>query len=175
MKFVPARGKRAFASAAALAVLLGTTSCAAINEQATTKVYSPSDGVVADIGDAKLRNIAFITDDADAPARVIGTIGNDSDNSLNVTLSVDGDEVSAQVAPKQPTSLEEENLVVQKAGEPGSLIPVKVTVNGTTEDLNVPVLSSALEEYADLTPGERPTDVVDHLEHDHAPSNPPEK
>ncbi|MFC0582290.1 hypothetical protein [Micrococcoides hystricis] len=173
MKFVPARGKRAFASAAALAVLLGTTSCAAINEQATTKEYSPSDGVVADIGDAKLRNIAFIADDKDAEARVIGVVGNETSQQLSVTLKVDSGEVSAQVPANQATNLEDEELTVPSSGEPGSLIPVKVTVNGTTEDLNVPVLSSALEEYADLVPGERPTDIVDHLEHDHAPSNPP--
>lgn len=173
MKFVPARGKRAFASAAAMAVLLGTTSCSTINEQATTKVYSPSDGVVADIGDAKLRNLAFITDDAEAPARVIGTIGNETDSNLNVTFSVDGEKVSTQIAPNEPTNLEDEELVVKKAGDPGSLIPVKVTVNGTTEDLNVPVLSSALKEYSELNPGERPTDIVDHLEHDHAPTHAP--
>ena len=167
MKFVPARpGKRVLGAAAAtLAVLLGTTGCQVINEQATTKVYSPSDGVIADYGDTKLRNIAFVTDDKDSQARVIGTVANHGDSDVNVTLTIPEGNVQTSVPAGEAVNLEEEELSVSGVSdEPGTLIPVQVQAGGESGELNVPVLSSALAEYSDFVEGDE--DTTSHLEHE---------
>src|SRR5699024_11388669 len=75
----------------ALAAILGTTGCSAINAQATTFEYAPSDGtqttVTADEsgnGDTvDFLNIGVITKSANEPGRVMGTIHNKSDSRQN--------------------------------------------------------------------------------------------
>src|SRR5699024_10095191 len=114
----------------ALAAVLGTTGCSAINPQATTFVYAPSDGTqvfaVADetgnAGSVDFLNIGVITNSADEPGRIMGVIHNKSSESQNVELSINNQSFSFSLDADEILSLEDEELVLDSVGtEPGQL------------------------------------------------------
>src|SRR5699024_11666190 len=82
----------------ALASLIGTTGCSALNPQATTFEYAPSDGtqttVMADENSdsnsdaVDFLNIGVITESADGVGALMGTIHNKSDSNQNVELQI---------------------------------------------------------------------------------------
>lgn len=147
----------------ALAAVLGTTGCSAINPQATTFEYAPSDGTQTTVyaeeshldGMVDFLNIAVITDGANDQGRVIGTIHNKSENSQQVELEINNSSESFTLDAGEVLSLEEEEIVLDQVGtEPGELAEGTATAFGNSEDFHVTVLPPRLEEYRELYPGE---------------------
>ncbi|GHD12856.1 hypothetical protein [Zhihengliuella salsuginis] len=162
-------GRRALATAALAVVALGATGCGAINDQATTDKYAPSDGVVFSAGDLEVRNLMLVTNSADEEARVLGSLVNDSDADTRVNLNVDGTAVSIAVPADSVTKLEDDanKTVIPSAGEePGSHTLVDVTVNGESVEKSVPVVNGVLPEYRQYLPGGYEEGTVEHLEHE---------
>lgn len=147
--------------------LLGATGCSATNLQATTLQYNASDGVHATVGPVEVRNIMLISNGAEEEARVLGSLYNDTDSDVQVTLqSEDGSSVELTVPADNRLSLEEDEneAVFASAGEdPGALVPVTIQVNSDTTEVRVPVLNGALPEYREFVPGGFDEAALEHL------------
>ena len=115
------------------ALLVGTTGCTFISEQATLIRYDPSDGIGASVGSIDVRNaFALISEDGEALSLVL-TFVNPGDRSANmklqfesagekitVTKPLDGNEVTTY-----GTTAEETQIVVTQPGvKGGDLYPV---------------------------------------------------
>lgn len=157
----------------ALAAILGTTGCSAINPQATTFEYAPSDGtqtsVSADDGangnSVDFLNIGVITNDADDSGRVMGTIHNKSDQRQDVKLKINNQTFDFSLSAGEQLMLEEEDLVLESVGtEPGGLAEGVATAFGNSNEFHVTVLPPTLEEYRDLYEGDlNEQEQIEHL------------
>ncbi|MCY7412620.1 MAG: hypothetical protein LH471_06240 [Salinibacterium sp.] len=159
-------GARAVASAIlASALVIGTTGCTFITQQATLIPYSPSDGIDANLGDVKLRNVIALMSDDGLAASLLITIVNDGDARANVrmqTVSATGEQVSfVKAVPGNSvvsfgnTVDEEQLIVLMPDAIAGGLLPVYVqqgTIPGT--QMLVPALAALDEHYLDLKPAE---------------------
>ncbi|WP_120005426.1 hypothetical protein [Nesterenkonia muleiensis] len=168
MKFTsPAR------RAAAAAVLIGAlsaTGCSAINYQATTHVYSASDGTMFDAESVALRHIMFVAEEEGGPARLVGVVSHTdstAEDSSQVSIEAAGETFELTVEPGEAVNLEhDEELIVPaiQAG-PGSIQEVSVTVDGAQETFGATVVDGALMEYRDLLPDGFNQSMTEHLEH----------
>ena len=147
----------------ALAAVLGTTGCSAINPQATTFEYAPSDGTQTTVyadenyldGMVEFVNIAVITQDANDAGRLIGSIHNKSDSQQNVELQINNNTEQFSLDAGEVLKLEDEEIVLEPVGtEPGGLADGTATAFGTSQDFNVSILSPVQEHYRDLYPGD---------------------
>ncbi|MFG6403586.1 MULTISPECIES: DNA modification methylase [unclassified Microbacterium] len=145
-------------------VLLGTSGCALVSEQATEIPYSPGDGVnIPDSGPLQVRNALIITDDEGETATMIAAVVNATDDPETLTLDI-GDGSSAQTATVRVPANETvsfgapdedtEPLELESIGAlPGETIPVYFQ-SGDAEGVlyQVPVLDGRLDYYSDLLP-----------------------
>ncbi|MDI3329210.1 MAG: hypothetical protein QJR09_00550 [Micrococcus sp.] len=166
-----ATARNAAVAGLAAVALLGATGCSAINQQATTLQYAPSDGIVANVGEAELRNIALITSGPDTEARYIGTIAADtSEQDLEVSITVAGTETLFSVPAGESLKLEDpanEQVIPSSGGFPGSMVEATVEVTGgpeaATEQVDITVLDGTLPEYRPFVPGGANPATDDHL------------
>lgn len=157
----------------ALAAILGTTGCSAINPQATTFEYAPSDGtqttVTADdsgsTDSVDFLNIAVIANSADESGRVIGTIHNKSAAAQSVSLQINTQSFDFSLAADEILKLEDEELTIDSVGtEPGELAEGTATALGNSSQFHVSVLPPTLDEYRELYPGDlNEQEQVEHL------------
>ncbi|MFW0155889.1 hypothetical protein ACN08X_07610 [Rothia sp. P6271] len=157
MKFaVSSTLKRAAACTTIALAALTTTGCGYIYTQPTTFQYSPSDGVSANVGDIAVRNIMVIAESADADGRVLGTILNNGKEDATVTINFPAGAENITVPAGKEIRLEDEShkLIIDPAGaNPGlMLLDVKVSSNGHSEPVNIPVLDGTLPEYKPFVP-----------------------
>lgn len=156
----------------ALAAILGTTGCSAINPQATTFEYAPSDGtqttVLADDtggSDAvDFLNIGVITNSADDSGRLIGSIHNKSTSSQDAQLRINNQSFEFSLDANEVLVLEDEENILDPVGtEPGELASGMASAFGNSNDFNISVLPPTLKEYRDLYPGD--FDENEQIEH----------
>ncbi|WP_372699909.1 hypothetical protein [Arthrobacter sp. JSM 101049] len=161
------RGRRT-ATAAAIALLaVGMTGCSAVNLQATTMQYSASDGIVFNVADAQLRNMMLVTGAEGEPARLIGSIVNDTDKSISVELTVDGNSTTVDVPKKTSLKLEDDanKVVLPSAGAaPGSHVEATVTSGGNSVSESMPIVNGALPAYRPFIPSGYDESTVEHLQ-----------
>lgn len=166
--------RKAFAGLA-VAAILGTTGCSAINPQATTYDYAPSDGTqttiyaeeadqATGIHQVEFLDIAVITSSADEPGVLMGMIHNKTADAQNVELQINDETFSFTLESGEMLSLEEEEIVIDQIGtEPGLLADGVASALGTSDEFYVTVLPPRLEEYRDLYPGEVTEEQIEHL------------
>lgn len=158
----------------ALAALIGTTGCSAVNPQATTFEYAPSDGtqttVMADENSdsnsdaVDFLNIGVIAESADGVGALMGTIHNKSDSNQNVELQINDESLSFSLEADEILKLEDEEVTIEGVGtEPGSLADGVASAFGQDEEFNVSILPPTFEEYRELYPGDLNED--EHVEH----------
>ncbi len=156
----------------ALAAILGTTGCSAINPQATTFDYAPSDGAQTTVTAADgantetvdFVNIGVITNDANDAGRLMGSIHNKSSQRQDVELRINSASFEFTLDANEIVMLEEEDLVMEPVGtEPGGLADGVATAFGNSSEFNVTVLPPTLEEYRELYPGD--LDEQEQVEH----------
>ena len=159
----------------ALAAIVGTTGCSAVNPQATTFEYAPSDGtqttVMADEnGNAnsdavEFLNIGIITESADSTGVLIGTIHNKSDSSQNVDLQINNESLNFSLDADEILKLEDEQISIDSVGtEPGALADGVASAFGQDSEFNVSILPPTFEEYRELYPGDlNEEEQVEHL------------
>jgi hypothetical protein len=150
----------------ATVALLGATGCSAINQQATTLQYAPSDGIVANVGDVELRNLALVTKAPNSESRYIGSLASSTGEPLEVSITVNGTETMFSVPANENLKLEEEanaQVIPNSGGFPGSLVDATVEVNGTSEVVGVTVLDGTLPEYRPFVPGGADPAGAEHL------------
>lgn len=145
----------------AAAVALGTTSCNLFAPQATLKIYDPSDGVSATVGEVAVRNALVLADDEDSGFLLV-TVINKGESAHAVSLQVgsgeDRQELTVTVDGGSTTTFstgDERRLAIDPLGvQPGAVTPMFVTY-GREEgvEVDVPVLElDTFAEYATLTP-----------------------
>ncbi|WP_144711349.1 hypothetical protein [Curtobacterium pusillum] len=173
--------------AVAATIAFGATGCEFMSPAQTAEIKQITDGVNATTGKVDIRNALLIADDADG-ARFVGTIVNNADDDVTLSIEVGGDtqtvtvpanthiDLGAAAAPSaQATSPTEQGETTQgtKAGQsrevvfddadttPGSLVKVYFSYSGAEGvSASVPVLTSAQEEYATLAPSPTPTSTA---------------
>ncbi|TLP71266.1 hypothetical protein [Nesterenkonia sphaerica] len=161
---------RRAAAAAVLVGALGATGCSAINYQATTHVYSGSDGTMFDAEDVALRHMVLVAGEEGGAARLLGLASHTNSAAAGpaeVSLEVAGDSFDLTLEPGEAVNLEHDEEFIVSAIDtgPGSLQEVTVAVDGTEETFNATVVDGTLEEYRDLLPDGFDATVLDHLEH----------
>ncbi|WP_146082753.1 hypothetical protein, partial [Rathayibacter iranicus] len=155
----PVKARIAASVVLAVGVALATAGCNLVAPQATRKIYDPSDGVGATIGDLAIRNAMIISDDGELGTLVV-TFVNSTDESLSVEVQYEGaagrtnDTVDA--VPGRTEVRPDSTEAVQMDGIdtiPGGLLPVYFQYGSEEgKELLVPVLTNALEAYSTLTP-----------------------
>lgn len=158
-------GRRIAASLALAGLALGVTSCGTINQQATTASYAPSDGIVENVGDAKVRNLMLVTDAEHNEARFIGSIVNGTDTSVSLSIDVAStDIVEFTVGANGALKLEDEEFSVSGLGiGPGEHAPATMVSGGESIETTIPVVDGTLEEYRDFVPGGYEDSTIEHL------------
>ena len=163
MRFTPKNRVRRAAAAGVIALaMLGSAGCSVVNDQATTAQYSPSDGIVENVGDLQIRNLLVVSNGFGEPGRLIGTILNDSADAQSFTLTVGGTELSEMnlaagekiVFDDEP---QERALVQSVKDEPGTGIEGQLELDGETTSLNVPVVNGDQMDYRPYLPTEAPS------------------
>ena len=160
------RTRRIAAVGLAAAALLGATGCSAINPQATTIEYAPSDGIIANVGNAQVRNLLLISSDPEAEGRYIGSVTNSSEEPIEVVLTVNGTATRLSVPGGETLSLEDsenEHVIPNTGTIPGGMAQGTVEVDGQSQDVQIPVLDGTLPEYREFVPGGADDSATEHL------------
>jgi hypothetical protein len=150
----------------AAGLLLGSTGCTLFAVQGTLRHYEPSDGVGANIGDVKVRNLLGLSADGKDVALVF-TLVNAGDVGAAVGFQyrdAAGDKQTqfVNVGPHASAStgnVGDEQLVLRGVDvQVGGLVSVYVQYGDAEgKELLVPVLDGSLEPYGDLLPSPEPT------------------
>ncbi len=167
------RAKLAMATAALGIGLLSVSGCAYINPQQTSERYVASDGTNTELGPLQLRNIMIIAGAENEPGRVIGAVYNTSASSVTLTIAgAGGAQVRVPVKGNSYVLLNDAEAPVLSTagGQPGSLVEVQISENGTglTAPFSVPVLDGTIVDYEEFLPvpkstpttGATPTDTA---------------
>lgn len=163
---------RILASLALGVIALGTTGCASMTHQATTIVYSASDGVNVEESEGaaiEVRNAVIVADDHGTDGNLVAALVNTTDTSATLNIEFDGGTATVRVPAGEVVSLgagTEEPLLLEGIDtKPGATLPVYFQ-SGDAEGVltEVPVLDGCLEHFADLVPGGEHSDCS-HLEH----------
>lgn len=170
MNFTPRTASRT-AAAAILLTGLSVTGCSAINYQATTHVYSASDGTMSDAAGVKFRHIMFIGAEEGAPARLVGLVSNNGTETADVELTAGSDTFSVILPPGESMNLQHDEEFIMESLEaaPGSMqeVTVSVTAGTNTEEqtFNATINDGVIAEYRDLLPEEYDESMSEHLIH----------
>ncbi|WP_404289248.1 hypothetical protein [Glutamicibacter arilaitensis] len=160
-------GRRIAASLAVATLAFGVTSCGAINQQATTDHYNASDGIHVDVADAEVRNLMFVANADASQARLIGSVVNDGDSAVSVSIKAgSATAVSVEVPANEVVKLEDEknNTVISSLGvNAGEHAQTTFTSAGETVEFSVPVVDGTLAEYRDFVPGGYDQATTEHL------------
>lgn len=168
--------------AVAATIALGATGCEFMSPASTGEIRQITDGVNVSTGKIDVRN-ALLISDSGKNARFVGTIVNTSADDITLTIEVGSVAQTVEVPanshvdPSSPSSQRAESSVQSGAetqgtraagsddvvfrgadARPGSLAKTYFSYSGAEGvSANVPVLTSALEEYNTLAPTPTPT------------------
>lgn len=154
------KSRLAASIALAAALLIGTTGCTFFSPIATQKVYDPSDGVGAEVGDLLIRNAMLIGDDPDNLNLVVTIVNrSDSDRRLSVQWASGGERITESmfVNANGRTAFggpdQDQVLVTGSTNVIGGLVPLFFSY-GTAPGVEVlvPVLDGRLLEYELFVP-----------------------
>lgn len=158
MKSAPkTRVQQAVVAGSAVLALLGATGCSATSQQATTIQYAASDGIVEQVGPVLLRNVLIITSDEGEPGTLLGTLFNESDSTVRVSIEGENETSEITIPAGEKYVFEDEvddDGTLQGISEvPGSLVDLEFSVDSESATFGVPVLDGTLEEYREYVPG----------------------
>lgn len=144
------------------ALLLGTTGCTFVTDQATLTEYNPGDGVGFSVGDLKVRDALIIADEQGALGNFSAAVINDADRSQTLTLTWDGGSADIDVNAGQTLTLgfdgDEPKLLEDLGTPPGALASIEFSDGSQSTLATIPVLDGGLEHYRDLVPDEADAD-----------------
>jgi hypothetical protein len=159
-------GRRMAAVSLLGVALLGAAGCSFTSEEATTIVYSPSDGMRADVGDAQVRNLLLVSKAPASAGRFLGSVFNDSQQPLEVVITIE--EAGTRLTVPAGGRLElgdpaNEHIVPDTGSFPGGLAEATIEAGGVSLEDQIPVLDGTLEEYRPYVPGGWNPATIDHL------------
>lgn len=159
---------RKFAAVAiASSVLLGTTACTFISPVATMKVYTPSDGTDANIGDIAARNI-FILVSPTGQTALFGSFINGADSQQAVSIEIANQSYPYNLAVGEKLDIGFNGKNAQPlsglTAKAGSLVKATFKSGADSVEKTLPVLDGTFAQYAPLVnsmgiiaPSEEPT------------------
>ena len=162
-------GRRLAASLAVAALAFGVTSCGAINEQATNTDYAASDGVNFDVAEAQVRNLMYVTNEEGSEARLIGSVVNDSDSALTLSVKAGSATATVSVPADSSVKLEDDENETELSSfdtTAGHHVESTFSAAGETIDFSIPVVDGTLAEYRDFVPGGYQGGATEHLVRD---------
>lgn len=139
-------------AALALGATLSLTGCSLAANITTSNNYDASDGVGLDVAEISAKNLLLVTDAANAPAVLVGTLYNTGTDATTVTINVAGTVDDVVVPAHGSVTLGvgegEHEFVTTSPVAPGALTTVSLqpaSVAAVSEPL--PVLDGTLAEY----------------------------
>ena len=175
MRFTPKnRAQRAAATGVIALAVLGVSSCSAVNEQATVREYSPSDGIVENVGEVQLRNILMVSNGNGEEGRLLGTVVNASPEDINFSLATGGTTLNWSIAAGDKVVFEDtpaaEVTVPSVDTLPGTGLRADAGNGTETVAVDIPVVDGTLKDYREYLPSPSavPTDVATMLPSDQA-------
>ena len=175
MRFTPKnRAQRAAAAGVIALAVLGVSSCSAVNEQATVREYSPSDGIVENVGEVELRNSLVVSNGDGEAGRLLGTVVNASPDAVDFSLALGGTTLTWNIESGDKVVFEDTpapEVTVPNVGVlPGTGLRADASDGAETVQLNVPVLDGTIESYREYlpTPSSTPLDVATMVPSDQA-------
>lgn len=154
------------AAGLAAAALVGTTACSSVNPQATIFEYAPSDGIEVQAGDAELLNLLLVSKAPSSAGRFLGSVFNDSDEPLEVVITIEGTSTRLTVPAGERLELgepENEHIIPDTGTFPGGLAEATIQAGDASQNDQIPVLDGTLEAYRPYVPGGWNPDTVEHL------------
>jgi hypothetical protein len=105
------------------------------------------------VGEVDLRSVLLVTDNADAPARLLGTFENNGDQDVDVVISDDDEDVTVTVTAQGSVGLDTLETLLQTAGDaPGARTSLTATTDAGDVELLVPVVDGTLDPYKPYLP-----------------------
>lgn len=152
----PSKTTRARAGALSLIAVIATAGCSFTSPFQTEKPMSLGDGVMLDLGDLEVRNLAIVTGKAGDDATLTGTVGNSGseDAKLQVLAQEGADPLEATIPANSVVTLSTDGEKLTVPGldvAPGSMTEVAVRATGADlTPVTIPVLDPAgyYEDYA---------------------------
>lgn len=147
--------KKIAAVLASILTVVALSGCSLSRNVASLDPYAPSDGVVSDIGDLKVRNLLIIKGEGDQ-GLLIGSFVNSSQTEVSGSIQLlDADSnrttYDFTVAPLSKLDLgygENAPLVLEVPEIPGSMHSLYISDGMNPRQLLVPVLDGSLAEYS---------------------------
>lgn len=162
----PKTTRRFVAAGVVAAAVLGVTGCSFVNEDSTLQVYSPSDGIRANVGDAELRNLLLVSKDPSSAGRYLGSVFNDSPEPLEVVITIQGTATRLTVPAGGRLELgepENEHVIPDTGSFPGGMAEATIQAGEVSQDEPIPVLDGTLEAYRPYVPGGWDPATIEHL------------
>lgn len=130
-------------------VLVGT-GCSGPAEEDRDAIAVGEDGSV---GSVKLLSVLLVSAEEGGPARLLGTLENETNQPLEVAFSDDDDNVVVTVAADGQYPFDTNEAIFETAGDaPGANTTITVEADGETTELVVPVVDGTLEQYRPYLP-----------------------
>lgn len=126
-------------------VAAGLSGCAGTSELPPEEKEAINLGANAEAGPVEVGNLLVVTRGESEPARLIGVLLNESEASVEVTLSDEDDEVVVALEPGQQYAFQENPTLFDTAdARPGALTDITVSVGSDSETVQVPVRDGTL-------------------------------
>ncbi|MHA7282520.1 hypothetical protein [Arthrobacter sp. TMS2-4] len=137
-------------AAAATMTCLAITSCSSPD---TVDQDVSAVGENGAVGDIDLLSILLVASAEDEPGRLLGTLENESDESVDVTISDDDDEIIVAVPAGEEYRLEDNEHIFDSVGDaPGANTTITASTATESTELLVPVHDGALERFQPYLP-----------------------
>lgn len=126
------------------------TGCSGPAEEDRHAIAVGEDGSV---GSVKILSVLLVSADEGEPARLLGTLENETDEPLEVTISDDDDSVVVSVPANAQYPFDTNEAIFETAGDaPGANTTITAEADGETAELVVPIVDGTLERYRPYLP-----------------------
>lgn len=135
-----------------VAIALSLSGCSLAAQVTTNQPYDASDGTGGNVGSVLAQNLLLITSGEGEPAALIGSLYNDSNESVDVRVTVAEHEESFSIPAMSSVTLGladgNQNFVTDAPVAPGRNSQVSISVDGDAQTTKpLPVLDGTLPEY----------------------------
>jgi hypothetical protein len=105
------------------------------------------------VGELDLRSVLLVTNEEDAPARILGTFENNGSQDIDLIISDDDEDVTVTVPAQGSVGLDTLETFLQTAGDaPGARTSLTATTDAGDVELLVPVVDGTLDPYKPYLP-----------------------
>ncbi|WP_129339061.1 hypothetical protein [Cellulomonas endophytica] len=137
--------------------------CTTTNPVTSNEIYDASDGVGANVGEARATNLLVVTAAEGAPGVLVGAVTNDGREDVELTVGLPGEggedfRLGAGETVFFGGSGEDPVPLSSVGAAPGATVEVELSSpTGGSTTVPVPVLDGTLPEYSGLVPTATPT------------------